>query len=104
MIHRLDAFKSNQGFYSRTGRAHKMGFFLFGPPGCGKTSLIAAVANHMHYDVYDLDLVTVGSNLSLRAALTQIGDKAVVVIEDIDTVELPDRRSLPATRSSKLSR
>ncbi len=73
-----------------------MGFFLFGPPGCGKTSLIAAVANHMHYDVYDLDLSTVRDNLSLRGALTQIGDKAVVVIEDIDTVELPDRRSAPS--------
>ncbi|KAK9842389.1 hypothetical protein WJX84_008256 [Apatococcus fuscideae] len=97
VVNRLEAFRKNAAFYTRTGRAHKMGFFLFGPPGCGKTSFVAAVANHLHYDVYDLDLSTVRDNSSLRGLLTQIGDKAVVVVEDIDTVELPDRRSAAST-------
>lgn len=47
----------------------------------------------MHYSIYDLDLTGVQSNLDLRALLTQISDRAVVVIEDIDTVELPNRTS-----------
>ncbi len=95
VMQKLDSFSSDAAFYSQTGRAHKMGFFLFGPPGTGKTTFIAAVANYMQYSVYDLDLTGVSSNLDLRSLLTQITDRAVVVIEDIDTVELPNRASTP---------
>ena len=91
VMQKLNTFSQDAAFYSQTGRAHKMGFFLFGPPGTGKTTFIAAVANYMHYSIYDLDLTGVSSNLDLRALLTQISDRAVVVIEDIDTVELPNR-------------
>ena len=94
---KLDSFRSDAAFYSQTGRAHKMGFFLFGPPGTGKTTFIAAVANYMHYSIYDLDLAGVSSNLRLRMLLTQISDRAVVVIEDIDTVELPNRATKEQT-------
>lgn len=45
----------------------------------------------MQYSIYDLDLTGVNRNLDLRALLTQISDRAVVVIEDIDTVDLPAR-------------
>ena len=65
--------------------------------GTGKTSLIAAIANHMQYSIYDLDLTGVRSNLDLRTLLTQISDRAVVVLEDIDTVELPARLSQQAS-------
>ena len=95
VMQKLDSFSKDAEFYNQTGRAHKMGFFLFGPPGTGKTTFIAAVANYMHYSIYDLDLTGVNSNLDLRALLTQITDRAVVVIEDIDTVELPNRASAP---------
>eukprot|EP00891_Asterochloris_glomerata_P002783 jgi/Astpho2/2783/Aster-00954 len=75
VLGKLHSFKQDADFYSRTG----------------KTSFIAAVANLMRYSIYDLDLTSVSSNLDLRALLTQIGDQALVVIEDIDTVELPNR-------------
>ena len=99
VMQKLDTFSQDADFYAKTGRAHKMGFFLFGPPGTGKTTFIAAVANYMQYSIYDLDLTGVSSNLDLRSLLTQISDRAVVVIEDIDTVELPNRMSTPAADS-----
>ena len=37
------------------------------------------------YSIYDMDLSGVNSNLELRALLTQVSDRAVVVVEDIDT-------------------
>ena len=100
VMQKLNSFSNDADFYSQTGRAHKMGFFLFGPPGTGKTTFIAAVANYMQYSIYDLDLTGVSSNLDLRALLTQITDRAVVVIEDIDTVELPNRASTPHVQES----
>ena len=39
VVNRLEAFRRNAAFYSRTGRAHKMGFFLFGPPAVARPVL-----------------------------------------------------------------
>ena len=91
VITSLNSFKADADYYNKVGRAHKMGIFLFGPPGTGKTSFIAAVANLMHYDVYCLDLSTVPGDKALRELEVQIPDKALIVMEDIDVVGLPKR-------------
>ena len=91
VISTLDRFVTDAQYYHKTGRAHKMGIFLFGPPGTGKTTFIAAVANYLHYNIYDLDLTHVGGNQGLRQLLSQIPDRTVVVIEDIDSLGLPNR-------------
>ena len=35
VLGKLHSFKQDADFYSRTGRAHKMGMLLHGPPGTG---------------------------------------------------------------------
>jgi chaperone BCS1 len=50
----LTTFANGREFYHRVGRAWKRGYLLYGPPGSGKSSLIAAMANYLCYDVYDL--------------------------------------------------
>ncbi|GAB4848528.1 hypothetical protein Ancab_003234 [Ancistrocladus abbreviatus] len=52
----LHRFVRRKDLYKRVGRAWKRGYFLYGPPGTGKTSLIAAVANYLKFDIYDLQL------------------------------------------------
>ncbi|GLJ12445.1 hypothetical protein SUGI_0190950 [Cryptomeria japonica] len=80
----LDCFQQSRDFYRRTGRAWKRGYLLYGPPGTGKSSLIAAIANYMNYDVYDLELTKVFDNSCLRELLLGTSSKSVIVIEDID--------------------
>lgn len=80
----LKAFSEGQEFYHKIGRAWKRGYFLHGPPGSGKSSLIAAMANFLHYDVYDLELSKVSDNSELRALLIQTTNRSIIVIEDID--------------------
>uniref|UniRef100_A0A803LDN8 AAA+ ATPase domain-containing protein n=1 Tax=Chenopodium quinoa TaxID=63459 RepID=A0A803LDN8_CHEQI len=52
----LDRFVKRKDFYRKVGKAWKRGYLLFGPPGTGKSSLIAAMANYLNFDIYDLEL------------------------------------------------
>ncbi|KAJ6914185.1 mitochondrial chaperone BCS1-B [Populus alba x Populus x berolinensis] len=56
IIEDLTDFANGQSFYQKTGRAWKRGYLLYGPPGTGKSSMIAAMANYLGYDIYDLEL------------------------------------------------
>ncbi|CAL5340514.1 unnamed protein product [Camellia sinensis] len=102
----LRAFSEGREFYHKIGRAWKRGYLLYGPPGSGKSSLIAAMANFLCYDVYDLELTKVSDNSELRALLIQTTNRSIIVIEDIDcSVDLTGDRlskmSRKATRSEK---
>lgn len=89
----LTAFSNGRDFYHKVGRAWKRGYLLYGPPGSGKSSLIAAMANFLCYDVYDLELTKVADNSELRALLLQTTSRSIIVIEDIDcSVELTTDR------------
>ncbi|CAN1344426.1 AAA-ATPase At3g28610 [Linum perenne] len=80
----LVAFTKSEEYYARIGKAWKRGYLLYGPPGTGKTTMIAAVANFLNYDIYDLELTDVRNNTDLRKLLIDVSSKAIVVIEDID--------------------
>lgn len=80
----LDQFVAGREYYKRVGRAWKRGYLLYGPPGTGKSSLVAAMANYLKYDVYDLDLSEVQCNSDLRRLLIGTGNRSIIVIEDID--------------------
>ncbi|XP_038707008.1 AAA-ATPase At5g17760-like isoform X2 [Tripterygium wilfordii] len=93
VIEDLNRFVKRKKFYKRVGRAWKRGYLLYGPPGTGKSSLVAAMANHLKFDVYDLQLANVMHDSDLRKLLLATGNRSILVIEDIDcTVDLPDRR------------
>ncbi|KAI4325462.1 hypothetical protein MLD38_030860 [Melastoma candidum] len=88
----LKRFLRRKDYYRRVGKAWKRGYLLYGPPGTGKSSLIAAMANYLKFDVYDLELTAVERNLELRKALVATANRSILVIEDIDcTIDLSDR-------------
>ncbi|KAL0428501.1 UNVERIFIED_CONTAM: AAA-ATPase ASD, mitochondrial [Sesamum latifolium] len=80
----LLAFSKAKDFYARIGRAWKRGYLLYGPPGTGKSTMIAAMANLLGYDLYDLELTAVKDNTELKKLLIGTSGKAIIVIEDID--------------------
>ncbi|XP_049394814.1 protein HYPER-SENSITIVITY-RELATED 4-like [Solanum stenotomum] len=80
----LERFMRRKEYYRKVGKAWKRGYLLFGPPGTGKTSLIAAIANYLNFDIYDLELTAVTRNSDLRKLLVATTNKSILVIEDID--------------------
>ncbi|XP_050366523.1 AAA-ATPase At3g50940-like [Argentina anserina] len=94
LIEDLDRFRERKEYYKRVGKAWKRGYFLYGPPGTGKSSLVAAMANYLKFDIFDLDLKEVQCNSDLRRLLIGTKSRSILVIEDIDcSVELQNRDS-----------
>ncbi|CAN6336632.1 unnamed protein product [Urochloa humidicola] len=88
----LNRFIKRKDYYKRIGKAWKRGYLLYGPPGTGKSSLIAAMANHLMFDIYDLELTAVHCNSDLRKLLVGISSRSILVVEDIDcTIKLQQR-------------
>ncbi|TKY55848.1 Mitochondrial chaperone BCS1 [Spatholobus suberectus] len=89
----LNRFVRRREFYRKVGRAWKRGYLLYGPPGTGKSSLIAAMANYLKFDIYDLQLDSLVTDSDLRKLLLATANRSILVIEDIDCgVDLPGRR------------
>ncbi|KZV47919.1 hypothetical protein F511_33650 [Dorcoceras hygrometricum] len=67
----LQRFVNRREYYRKVGKAWKRGYLLYGPPGTGKSSLIAAMANYLKFDVYDLELTDLTRNSELRRLLLE---------------------------------
>ncbi|KAF9620074.1 hypothetical protein IFM89_010724 [Coptis chinensis] len=99
LLEDLDRFVKRREFYRRVGKPWKRGYLLYGPPGTGKSSLIAAMANYLNFNVYDMELSSIYSNSELRRLLIATANRSILVIEDIDcSVELQDRTTSEETR------
>ncbi|KAG7551014.1 ATPase AAA-type core [Arabidopsis thaliana x Arabidopsis arenosa] len=93
----LDRFIKRKDYYKRVGKAWKRGYLLYGPPGTGKSSLVAAMANYLKFDIYDLQLASVQGDAHLRNLLLATNNSSILLVEDIDcSVDLPTRLQ-PAT-------
>jgi hypothetical protein len=89
----LEAFREAKDYYAKVGKPWKRGYLLYGPPGTGKSTMIAAMANFLDYDVYDLELTAVKNNTELRKLFIETTGKSIIVIEDIDcSVDLTGKR------------
>ncbi|VAI11921.1 unnamed protein product [Triticum turgidum subsp. durum] len=97
----LMAFQESKDYYAKVGKAWKRGYLLYGPPGTGKSTMIAAMANFLDYDVYDLELTAVKNNTELRKLFIETTGKSIIVIEDIDcSIDLTGKRRKDKKASS----
>ncbi|GAV74341.1 AAA domain-containing protein/PEARLI-4 domain-containing protein/AAA_assoc domain-containing protein [Cephalotus follicularis] len=84
IIDDLDRFVNGKEYYKRIGKVRKRGYLLYGPPGTGKSSLIAAMANYLNFDIYNLNLSDISSDSSLEYLSLHVSNRSILVLEDID--------------------
>ncbi|XP_006849190.2 AAA-ATPase At2g46620 [Amborella trichopoda] len=80
----LEAFVKGRNYYQKLGRPWKRNYLFYGPAGTGKSSTIAAMANFLCYDVYDLQLSNLTDDSDLKLSLMQTSGRSILVVEDID--------------------
>ena len=88
----LTEFTSSAAWYAERGIPYRRGYLLYGPPGCGKSSFIAALAGELKYNICLLNLNERGlTDDRLAALLSVVPPRSFVLLEDIDA-------ALPAVR------
>ena len=57
---------------------------MYGPSGTGKSSFVAAMANFLSYDVYDINVSKVLKDSDLNSLLLGTTSHSIIEIEDFD--------------------
>ncbi|XP_024534157.1 AAA-ATPase At5g40000 [Selaginella moellendorffii] len=69
LVKDLEAFAGARDYYRSIGKAWKRSYLVYGRQATGKDQLVAAIANKLGYDVYDLDTGLVGNRRNSRRSL-----------------------------------
>jgi SpoVK/Ycf46/Vps4 family AAA+-type ATPase len=83
-------FRDNKAVLAELGIPNKLGVMLYGMPGTGKTSTIAAIATFLKKDIFYLHLDRVRSNADLKMAFDHVfkvhPGGGIIVMEDVDAM------------------
>lgn len=93
-------FLNCREWYSQRGVPYRRGYLLHGPPGCGKTSYILALAGKLEYDICQMNLSNSAlSDERLSYLLNVAPPKSIILLEDIDAAFL-SREDIDVTKSA----
>ncbi|XP_026467682.1 mitochondrial chaperone BCS1-like [Ctenocephalides felis] len=82
-------FINNPSWYTERGIPYRRGYLLHGPPGCGKSSYINALAGELEFAICVLNLSERGlTDDRLNHLLSVAPVQSIILLEDIDAAFL----------------
>ncbi|KAJ6259797.1 Paraplegin [Drechslerella dactyloides] len=88
-------------WYANRGIPYRRGYLLHGPPGTGKSSLTFALGGNFGLPIYCLSLVDPSlTEERLMAYFGELPHRCIMLLEDIDTVEMSQKRQAEEDDSS----
>jgi SpoVK/Ycf46/Vps4 family AAA+-type ATPase len=97
----VTAFLNSEAEYDAFGIPYKKTYLLTGVPGSGKTSLIKALCNEIHYNLGIMSMSRDMDNATVQGSFRNIDPKTVLLLEDIDC--LFEKRTSVETQSFTFS-
>lgn len=87
IVNDCQEFIANVAWYSDRGIPYRRGYLLHGPPGCGKSSFITALAGELERGICVLNLSDRSlSDDRLNHLLAIAPQQTIILLEDIDAV------------------
>ncbi|XP_056289465.1 mitochondrial chaperone BCS1 isoform X2 [Pseudoliparis swirei] len=78
-------FIGNPKWYTERGIPYRRGYLLYGPPGCGKSSFITALAGELGYSICLMSLSDQSlSDDRLNHLLSVAPQQSIILLEDVD--------------------
>lgn len=78
-----ERFFARKDWYRSKGIHHHRGYLLYGPPGCGKTSFISALASRLGLAIYVLNFASLDDD-AMQTCFSTINPRSILILEDID--------------------
>uniref|UniRef100_A0A182JFS7 Mitochondrial chaperone BCS1 n=1 Tax=Anopheles atroparvus TaxID=41427 RepID=A0A182JFS7_ANOAO len=93
-------FIKNPQWYSDRGIPYRRGYLLHGPPGCGKSSFITALAGEIEFGICLLNLSERGlTDDRLNHLMNVAPQQSIILLEDIDAAFV-SRQDTPQQKSA----
>jgi hypothetical protein len=87
----IEKFYADKQWYTENGIPYKLGILLHGNPGCGKTSLVKALASHYNRSIYVININAM-SDRTLESAISKSEKGSFILIEDFDSSKAVTKR------------
>ena len=86
IVEDVNEFTRNPMWYTERGIPYRRGYLLHGPPGCGKSSFITALAGHLEYSICLLNLSDRHlTDDRLNHLLITAPEQCIILLEDADS-------------------
>lgn len=102
-------FLHTKEWYATRGIPYRRGYLLHGPPGCGKSSFVMALAGLMNYHIAMLNLCDPAlTDERLQYLLAHAPPRSLLLLEDIDGavtsgIDLPGHSGPPQAYTGRLT-
>lgn len=90
LVNDIQWFLKSKAWYDNMGVPYRRGYLLHGEPGCGKSSLVFALAGHFNVPVCCVDLSSKDmDDMSLLRVFSSAPMPSFLLIEEVDVAFVP---------------